>query len=262
MEGLITPNTSLIVMSHASNVTGALQPVDEWVSVARQHGIPILLDAAQTAGCVPINLAEIPADLLAFSGHKGLLGPQGVGGLYIREGLSPDPLKCGGTGSASSRTVQPDWMPDKYESGTPNTPGLAGLSAGLDYLLQEGPEKIRGILNTLGAGIIAGLKDMEHVILYGPRDMRRNIGVFSFRIRDMDPADTARRLEKEFGIMTRVGLQCAPCAHRAIGTFPEGTVRASLSCLTTEEEVKRFLEAIGDTRPGSSRALARREAAE
>ncbi|MFH1732706.1 MAG: aminotransferase class V-fold PLP-dependent enzyme [Planctomycetota bacterium] len=242
----IRPETALIVMTHASNVTGAIQPVEECGRIAREHGVPFLVDAAQTAGCIPINLGRLPIDMMAFSGHKGLMGPQGVGGLYVREGIDLAPLKQGGTGSASGSEDQPEMLPDKYESGTPNTPGLAGLSAALDFIASVTVEEIRSHMCRIGRALLEGLAANGGLILYGPRDVERNVGVFSFTVGGRDPAEAAAELERRYGIMTRVGLHCAPSAHRAIGTFPAGTIRASIGYDTTREEAEYFLRSLAE----------------
>ncbi|MFC1462413.1 aminotransferase class V-fold PLP-dependent enzyme [Verrucomicrobiota bacterium] len=246
----ITPRTALVVMTHASNVTGAIQPIEESCTIARECGIPLLVDAAQSAGCLPMDLRRIPIDLLAFSGHKGLMGPQGVGGLYVREGLEITPLKQGGTGSASQKETQPEIMPDRYESGTPNTPGLAGLSAALGFLISQTVKNVRRNLCGVGTQLLEGLLAIDGVTVHGPDEMEKNVGIFSFRLAGHDPGEVARILETRYGIMTRVGLQCAPSAHRSIGTFPEGTVRASISCFTVEEEVQCLVRAVEEIRHG------------
>ena len=240
----IRPETALIVMTHASNVAGAIQPIEECGEIARRRGIPFLVDAAQTAGCLPIDLAELPVDMLAFSGHKGLLGPQGVGGLYVREGIDLEPLKYGGTGSRSAEEIQPVFMPDRFESGTPNTPGIAGLGAAVAFLAAETVAKVREHVVRLGEMLLVGLGELDHVRVYGPKGMARNAGVFSFTVDGRDSGEVAEELEAKHGILIRVGLQCAPSAHRAIGTFPRGTIRASIGCYTTEKEVKRLLGAV------------------
>ena len=245
----IRKDTSLIVMTHASNVTGAIQPIETIGQIARERQIPFLLDAAQTAGCLPIDLGSLPVDLMAFSGHKSLMGPQGVGGLYIRDGLDLVPLKQGGTGSASSEEVQPETLPDKYESGTPNTPGLAGLSAAVDFILSVTVENIRDKICHLGSEILAGLQRMDTIELYGPNDMKNNIGIFSFTVKGRDPAAVAQELESRYGIMTRIGLHCAPSAHRTIGTFPQGTVRAGIGYFTTPSEVAHLIQSLEGKTP-------------
>jgi len=240
----IRSDTALIVMTHASNVTGAIQPVEDCGRIAREHGVPFLVDAAQTAGCIPIDLARLPVDMMAFSGHKGLMGPQGVGGLYVREGIDLTPLTHGGTGSVSAGEVQPEMLPDRYESGTPNTPGLAGLSAALDFITSTTVEKIGSSIRRVSEIVLEGLEAMDRVVVYGPRDAGRRVGIFSFTIVERDAAEAAAELEGRFGVMTRVGLHCAPAAHRSIGTFPEGTIRASIGYYTTEEEAEHFLRSL------------------
>ncbi|MCK5547514.1 MAG: aminotransferase class V-fold PLP-dependent enzyme, partial [Thermoplasmata archaeon] len=193
---------------------------------------------------VPINLGSLSVDMMAVSGHKALMGPQGVGALYIRNGVSPTPLKHGGTGSASSDEVQPEIMPDKYESGTPNTPGIAGLSAALDFLASETVDKIRRSICEAGTVIYERLRSIDKIFLHSPDNMEHNVGIFSFIIKEHDPAQTARELEESYGVMTRVGLHCAPSAHKVLGTFPQGTIRASIGYFTTIEEIKYFLNAL------------------
>jgi cysteine desulfurase family protein len=244
VERAIRPGTALMVMTHASNVTGSIQPIEACGRIARTHGIPLLVDAAQTAGCLPIDLGSLPVDLLAFSGHKGLMGPQGTGGLYMREGIDLFPLKEGGTGSSSGEERQPDILPDRYESGTPNTPGLAGLAAALGFILEETVEKVRENTDAAGGVLADGLAGIGKVTTYGPLDMDRNVGNFSFTVEGRDIAETAHALETEYGIMTRVGLQCAPAAHRTMGTFPQGTIRASIGYFTGEEDAARLIEAL------------------
>ena len=239
----LEPGAALLVMMHASNVTGAIQPIAECGAIASELGVPFLVDAAQTAGSVPISLAELPVDMLAFSGHKSLLGPQGVGGLYIGPDVNPEPLKYGGTGSASEEIIQPDIMPDRYEGGTMNGPGLAGLGAAAGFLAERTIENVREHVMGLVDIMIEGLSDVDRLSLYSPRG-ERNAGVFSFRLKDRDPAETALELEREYLIFTRVGLHCAPTAHRALGTFPTGAVRASVSCFTSRDEVIYFVESM------------------
>ncbi len=240
----IRPETRLIVMTHASNVTGAIQPIEASGRLARERSIPFLLDAAQTAGCLPIDLSRLPVDMMAFSGHKSLMGPQGVGGLYIRKGIDLVPLKQGGTGSASSEEIQPADLPDKYESGTPNTPGLAGLSAAIDFITSVTVEKIRAKICQVGKKILEGLQATDGVVVYGPTDMENNVGVFSFNVEGKDAAVVAEEFDSRYGIMTRVGLHCAPAAHRTIGTFPQGAIRASIGYFTTEEETAHLLSSL------------------
>jgi len=244
LKNCIRPGTALIVMTHASNVTGAIQPIEECVRIAKEHGIPFLLDAAQTTGSIPIDLGRLPIDMMAVSAHKSLMGPQGVGALYIGKDISLTPLKQGGTGSSSSEETQPETLPDKYESGTPNSPGIAGLGAALDFLESETIGKVRKSIREKGDMILKTLKEMDNIVIYGPGDMKYNIGIFSFRVKGRDHAEVASELEKKYGIMTRVGLQCAPSAHKIIGTFPEGTVRVGVGYFTTTDEIEYFLESL------------------
>lgn len=242
----IRPDTRLIVMSHASNVTGTILPVAQVGSIAREHGIPLCVDAAQAAGCLDIDVVKAHIDLLAFTGHKSLYGPQGTGGLYMVPGLEDKirPLIMGGTGSASEREEQPAFMPDRYESGTPNTPGIAGLLHGLRFIEALGVMAVREKEMGLASKLRMGLSSIPGVLMYGPGDQEKSIAVVSFNIEGMDPAQVAFRLDDEFDIMTRSGLHCAPSAHRSIGTFPGGTVRMSLGCFNTTDQVDRAVHAV------------------
>lgn len=254
-EGLIDPeqiihaikkNTRAIFITHASNVTGTVMPVSDIGRIAREHGLVLCVDAAQTAGCCPIDVAEMNIDLLAFTGHKSLLGPQGTGGLYIREGLekSIEPICVGGTGSRSEVEEQPDFMPDRYEAGTPNTVGIAGLQAGVDFALSQGINEIKEREESLVKLFIGNIKDVPGIILYGQTSVDQRIPVVSFNIAGMDPGAVALDLDERFNIMSRSGLHCAPSAHKTIGTYPQGTVRFSFSCFNTPEQVIRSLEAL------------------
>lgn len=247
MEKALRPNTRLIVLNHASNVTGTILPVREAGQIARQHGIFLLVDAAQTAGVYPIDPETDGIDFLAFTGHKGLFGPAGTGGLYIGPRVPLEdlrPLKRGGTGSRSELEEQPDFLPDKYESGTQNLPGLAGLGAGVRFILEKGVEEIRRHELELTALLLEGLSSIRRVKLYGPADLSLRVGIVSFNIEGMEPSDVALALDEEFGIMCRPGLHCAPSAHKTIGTFPRGTVRFSVGFFNTREEIERAIEAV------------------
>jgi cysteine desulfurase family protein len=246
VRAAIKPRTRLLVVTHASNVTGTIQPVAGLGKIARDHGILFCVDAAQTAGALPINVDEMAIDLLAFSGHKSLYGPQGTGGLYVREGLERQlrPLMTGGTGSRSEFEGQPDFMPDKYESGTPNTIGLAGLGAGVRFVLAEGVEAVRSKEEGLTTRFLAGLAALPGVIVYGPPDAASRTAVISFNIAGVSPSAAALELDERFGILCRPGLHCAPAAHRTIGTFPQGTIRFGFGYFNKEEEIDMALEAI------------------
>ena len=245
----IRKNTKLIVLVHLSNVTGTILPVEEVLKISKDHGIPLLLDAAQSAGTIPINLKELPVDLLAFTGHKGLFGPQGTGGLIINtEGLEEriEPLMRGGTGSKSEEEEQPEFLPDKYESGTPNTPGIAGLGEGVRFILKEGIERIREKKEKLTLKLIEGLKEIKGVKLYGPLDPKKQIGIVSFNLEGKSPSEVSHLLDEKYKILSRPGLHCAPSAHKSIGTFPFGTVRFSVGYFNTEEEIEYAIRAVRD----------------
>jgi cysteine desulfurase family protein len=246
IEKAIKKNTRLIVLTHASNVTGTLMPIDEIGKIAHKHGLLFCIDAAQTAGAYPIDLEKLDIDLLAFTGHKALYGPQGTGGLYIREGLEEklEPLMRGGTGSRSEYQEQPEFLPDKCESGTPNTVGIAGLGAGTRFILSQDVAKIRAQEQGLTQILIEGLASIPGVRVYGCRDVERKAAIVSFNIGDLSPSEITMALDEEFGIMSRPGLHCAPSAHQTIGTFPQGTVRLSAGYLTTKEEITLALEAV------------------
>jgi cysteine desulfurase family protein len=242
----IRSNTKAIILTHASNVTGTILPIAEAGRIACEHGLILIVDAAQTAGALPIHVREMGIDLLAFSGHKSLYGPPGTGGLYIRKGLEKQilPLMTGGTGSRSEFEEQPDFLPDKFESGTPNTIGLAGLGAGISWILARGVETIRAHEAALTGRLLAGLREIPRVEVYGPGDPSRQTAVVSFNIEKLMPSETALDLDERFSIMSRPGLHCAPLAHRTVGTFPGGTIRFSFSFFNTQEEIDAALEAV------------------
>ncbi|MCJ7704240.1 MAG: aminotransferase class V-fold PLP-dependent enzyme [Desulfobacterales bacterium] len=243
----IQSRTRMIVLNHASNVTGTLLPVGEVGRMAKEHGLLFLVDAAQTAGAYPIDMESDGIDLLAFTGHKSLYGPQGTGGLVIGERIHEKemiPLKHGGTGSRSEFEEQPDFLPDRFESGTPNAVGIAGLLSGVRFVLTQGVEPIRRHESHLIEKLIEGFKDIPQITLYGPGEVKDRIATLSFNIEHLSPSEVASLLEEEFGILCRPGLHCAPSAHRTIGTFPKGTVRFGLSCFNTIEEVHQAIEAI------------------
>ncbi len=239
-----TPGTRLLAMTHCSNVTGTIQAIEELGPWCRTQGILFLVDAAQSAGSLPLDMAGMAIDLLAVPGHKGLLGPTGTGFLAIAPGVEPRPLLYGGTGSRSSSPEQPEELPDRLESGTLNTVGLAGLHAGLQFLAATGIERIRAGEQALIGQLCAGLAQMPGVRIYGPRDASRCGSVLSLTIDGRDPADIAFRLDRDYDISVRDGLHCAPEAHRTIGTFPQGTVRVSPGCFTSAEDIERLLAAV------------------
>ncbi len=240
----ITPDTRLLIFMHASNVLGTLLPVADLAAMGHERGIPLLVDAAQTAGCYPIDVERMGIDLLAFTGHKELFGPQGTGGLYIAEGLELTPLLEGGTGSNSRDPHQPDFLPDRFEAGTPNGVGLAGLHAGVEFVLAEGLDRIRAHAQALTARLLEGLARMAHVTLYGTIDESGRVGIVSFNIEGFDSSEVASLLDEPHGICVRSGLHCAPLAHRALGTLERGTVRASVSYLSTADDIDYLLECV------------------
>jgi len=244
IEKSIKKNTKLIVLIHGSNVIGSILPITVVGEIARKYDILFLVDTAQTAGCYSLDIKKDNIDLLAFTGHKALFGPPGTGGLVIGERVDIkklNPLKVGGTGSWSESEEQPDFLPDIYESGTPNTVGLSGLNEGVRFILKEGVDKIRQHELELTQKLIEGLKEIPGVIVYGEDQVKNRVAVISFNIKDQLPSEVGLRLDEEYNIMSRVGLHCAPAAHKTIGTFPIGTIRFSMSWFNTFEEVDQTI---------------------
>jgi len=240
-------NSVLLVLNHASNVCGTLLPVREAGQIARENGLLFLVDTAQTAGAVPVNMQEMQIDMLAFTGHKSLYGPMGTGGLVIGERVDPQrlrPIKRGGTGSRSEFEEQPDFLPDKYESGTANAVGLAGLQASLHWLLGRGVENIRRHEMALTAQLVSGLEDVEGITLYGPHKPEKQTATAAFNIEGLEPSAAGQMLDERFEILCRVGLHCAPAAHRTLGSFPDGSVRFGMGAFTTPKEVDAALQAV------------------
>jgi len=241
---LIRPNTKLVAVMHASNVCGSLLPVKEIGAICRERNIPFILDAAQTAGHYPIDFKELGLSALCAPGHKGLLGPQGIGVMLMDHEFakSVEPLIAGGTGSASDSEELPPYMPDRFESGTMNIPGVYGLNAALAYILEKGVDSFRAHEEVLTKRFLDGLKDIP-VRLAGTWDMDKRVGVIAVDFTGHDNAEAAFALEQA-GILTRCGLHCAPSAHKTLGTFPQGVVRFSLGYASTEADVDGALEAI------------------
>lgn len=244
LDAAFREETRLLACTHASNVTGTVMPVQAITAAAHRHGVPVLLDAAQTAGAYPIDVRELDIDFLAFTGHKGLLGPMGTGGLYIRPGFYLRPLKEGGTGSVSRLEYMPEGLPDRFEAGTLNVVGIAGLKAAVEYVLNQGISRIRSHEEVLTARMLAGLEELPGVTVYGPRETARKVGVVSFNLKELAPEEVAYALDEGHEIMVRVGLHCAPLAHKTIGTLDRGTVRASVSYFNTTGEIEAFLTAV------------------
>jgi cysteine desulfurase family protein len=244
VENLIRDNTRLIAVNHASNVTGTLMPVKEVGRICATHNIPLLVDAAQTAGSFPIDVEELKISLLAFTGHKCLLGPTGTGGLYIAPGIELKPLKEGGTGGDSLLEHQPDHLPDRFEAGTLNAAGIAGLGAGVKYILDHDLEKIRSHDLELTRYALKQLNDLPGLIIYGPDAADDRTAVISFNFSDIAPEEVTYVLDEVYDIMARSGLHCAPQAHRSIGTVDGGTVRISFGIFNSFEEIDHLIVAL------------------
>ena len=240
----LTPRTRLVLLVHASNVTGTLLPIAEVANIAREAGIRFAVDAAQTAGVHPIDVQSGGIDFLTFTGHKSLGGPQGTGGLVIGPDVDLRPLMFGGTGSASESENQPAFLPDKLESGTLNAIGIAGLGASLAALTEFGVENVLAHERKLMKLFRDGLKEMPDIEVYGPENTAESVGVLSLNVASRPCEEVGMELERNFDILTRTGLHCAPAAHRTIGTFGRGTVRFSVSRFNTESDIHAALEAL------------------
>ena len=248
---LIRPNTKAIIMTHASNVCGTVQPLAEVGSFCQEHGLRFIVDSAQSAGILPLNMQELHIDALAFTGHKGLLAPQGIGGLLLREDIIDEisPLIVGGTGSLSHTERTPRFLPDKFEAGTLNLPGIAGLQAALIWLKQQGIDKIRTHELTLTQQFLDGLRQLEAqglLRIVGKKNCNERLGVVSIATEKMDIAELAFILADKYAIATRVGLHCAPHAHKTLETYPTGTLRFSFGWHNTAAEVSATLHALSE----------------
>ncbi|HVT88889.1 MAG TPA: aminotransferase class V-fold PLP-dependent enzyme, partial [Tepidisphaeraceae bacterium] len=245
----IRSDTKLIAIGQGSNVTGTIQPIRAIGAIAREHGVPLLVDAAQSAGHLPIDVQADQIDLLAAPGHKGLLGPLGTGFLYIRPGLESilQTTREGGTGSVSEEPRQPDMMPDRFESGSHNAVGIAGLSASLAWLLDETVEQIGSHERDLVRTFIDGVSDIDGLTYFGPQGVRDRVGVFSVRINGIDPHELSAVLETHYGILTRSGIHCAPLIHQAMGTLETGgTTRFSFGPFLSVQDVKYATDALAE----------------
>jgi cysteine desulfurase family protein len=246
IERAITPDTKLIAINHASNVFGIVQPIAEIGALCRKHNLLLLVDTAQTAGSMEINMVELGIDLLAFTGHKGLQGPMGIGGLVINERVNAqqfEPLMCGGTGSHSEYESQPDFFPDALESGTPNLPGIAGLNAAVKWLQTTGIDNIQKKELKLCHRLIEGLQQIEGVTLFADDTEIERVSVLSIQLDGIDNADAEEFLSNYYGICLRIGLHCSPRAHKTMGTFPEGTLRLSIGYHTTKQQIEQTIHA-------------------
>ena len=247
LDGLVHPSTRAVVLTHASNVAGTIQPVAQVGAFCRAHGLRFIVDCAQTAGMEPVDMGSMGIDALAFTGHKGLLGPQGTGGFLVTDAFEKelDPLISGGTGSFSHLETVPALLPDRFEAGTLNLPGIYGLHAALGFLEETGIDVIRARERALTARFLAAVAEDGRIRVAGPRTAEGRTAVVSLDFPGRDNAEIAFRLDSEYGVMTRCGLHCAPNAHRTLGTYPQGTVRFSFGYGNTEEEIDYASDAIG-----------------
>jgi cysteine desulfurase/selenocysteine lyase len=234
----------LAVAVHASNVTGVLLPLSALAAAAADAGVPFVVDASQSAGHVPLSLPALGVSAVAMPGHKGLLGPTGTGVLYLAPGVEVEPLIRGGTGSQSELEYQPDFAPDRYESGTLNALGIVGLGAAAEHLREVGVDRVQDRLTELGRRFRDGLAGVDGVTLYGPVDPADSVGIASLNVEGVPCATVARLLDDEWGVMTRAGLHCSPASHRSLGTAPEGTLRFSWGNDTTERDIDAAVEAV------------------
>ena len=246
MDSLIRPNTVALIINHASNVCGTIQPLESIGSICKTHNLQFIVDAAQTAGVIPIDVKACHIDALCFTGHKGLLGPQGIGGIILTKEMAQNltPLIAGGTGSFSHLETLPTHMPDAFESGTLNLPGIIGLNEGLAYIESQGMENIHNHELALTQSFLEGLQSIDGINIVGKQNIQDKTAVVSITIDGMDPASIAYELESTYHIMTRVGLHCAPRAHQTLGTYPEGTVRFSFGYANTHKDVESALSAL------------------
>lgn len=246
IEEAITQKTKLIILTHASNVSGTLMPIKEVGDIAAQHNIYYLVDTAQTAGIYELDFKKIKADFLAFTGHKALLGPSGTGGFAISKKMAAElqPLIEGGTGSKSDLAEQPNFLPDKFESGTMNTLGISGLKAGVEFIQKTGLKKIKAHEQKLGKIFLEGLKNIAEIKIIGPAQLTEQVPTFSITAGNRDLGQLSFELDKKYKIMSRSGLHCAPLAHQTLGTFPAGSLRFSLGYFNTKKEIEYTLNAL------------------
>jgi len=252
-EGFVDPvavaaairrETRLICCTHVNNVLGTIQPIADIADVASRREIPVLVDASQSAGLVRIDVEAMGVDLLAFTGHKALLGPPGTGGLYVREGLSIEPLKFGGTGVRSENLVQPDSMPEGYEAGTANASGIAGLGAAVNYVAARGVESIRAHEVCLNELFMESLSAIPGATVYGPSSAAGKVGITSLNLEGLDPIEVGRLLDRRFGVLVRAGLHCSALTHTKLRTQNRGAMRFSFGYSSTQDEVECALDAL------------------
>lgn len=246
VENLIRPETRAVLMLHASNVSGTVMPIQKIGEICKKHGLFFAVDTAQTAGTLDIDMQKCHIDFLAFTGHKGLLGPQGIGGFLITKRLDSamKPLIAGGTGSISDRLEMPDTLPDKYESGTLNLPGIIGLHAALSYIKEQTVQSIHEKKMELTEYFLERLGEFKEIRVAGKTGTEDRVAVVSLDFLNKDNAIVAFELEQGYGIMTRVGLHCAPMAHKSLHTYPQGTVRFAFSAQNTKDEIDTCIDAL------------------
>jgi cysteine desulfurase / selenocysteine lyase len=244
VEKSLRPNTRLVVSTLSSNVNGIIMPVRDIGTICSGHGALFLLDASQGAGSVAVDVADMHIDMLAFPGHKGLMGPQGTGGLYVREDLKLVPLMQGGTGSNSENLYQPEFLPDMLESGTLNTPGIVGLGQGVEFVNSFGIGNLAYLKHLLVKKLYEGISCLKGIKLYSRMEQERNSGIIAFNFEEVDSTEISYVLDKAYGIASRAGLHCAPLAHETLGTLRSGVVRLSVGCFNTQEEMDRTIEAL------------------
>ena len=242
----IKKDTALIVFTQASNVLGTIQPIREIGAIAREHNIPFLVDSAQSAGAMKIDVKEENIDILAFTGHKSLLGPMGTGGLIINTNIDIKPLKAGGTGGDSAYEYQPDYYPNHLETGTSNVSGIAGLREAIKFLNKEGIENIHNKEKELTKYALEKLETVKDIEIYGPKDCEKMLSVISFNIKDKRPEDVGSILDQKYDIMLRAGLHCAPTAHSVIGTKERGTLRIGLGYFNEKEDIDKLVGALNN----------------
>ena len=242
----IKKDTALIVFTQASNVLGTIQPIREIGAIAREHNIPFLVDSAQSAGAMKIDVKEDNIDILAFTGHKSLLGPMGTGGLIINTDIDIKPLKAGGTGGDSAYEYQPDYYPNHLETGTSNVSGIAGLREAIKFLNKEGIENIHNKEKELTKYALEKLETVKDIEIYGPKDCEKILSVISFNIKYKRPEDVGSILDQKYDIMLRAGLHCAPTAHSVIGTKDRGTLRIGLGYFNKKEDIDKLVEALNN----------------
>lgn len=244
VEKLIKPSTKLIIFTHASNVLGAIQPIREIGQIAKKHKVKFLVDSAQTAGSYPIDVKKDNIDILAFTGHKSLLGPTGTGGLLVNCDIAMNPLKSGGTGGDSKYPYQPDYFPNRYEAGTPNVVGIVGLGEALNFIYSVGIENIRKKEEAIIEYAIEKLKNVKEIEIYGPKKAEKIVGVISFNIKNIKAEEISYELDRQYDIMVRTGIHCAPTAHKIMGTEDIGAVRIGIGYFSEKDHIDILVKAL------------------